>query len=277
MSAWSCTRRERRAFAVRRGEPGNDAPAFPGGVPGGVRAAGRTGPPDVPSGELGCEGRSCRHCCSRCHREGRGGTFPPPRRTFHGTFRGPSLAVLETSRASGTLGLPCPPPPPNERLRTAMLRTGTTIEDLALCCGVDVKTIERWLALGRVPHRGSRWDAARRLGAEETWPVAAGGVPAARGAAQSELVRLYPDRASVPRETWLALMDGARDDIAVLVMSGTFFAQTPAEGRPAAHRSGGSRRTGTDVLRRPGRRGGRHPRPGGRPRAAPSRRRSARR
>ena len=39
-------------------------------------------------------------------------------------------------------------------------------------------------------------------------------------------MRLYPDRASVPRETWLGLMDGARDDITVLVRSGTFFAQT---------------------------------------------------
>lgn len=114
----------------------------------------------------------------------------------------------------------------NERLRTAMLRTGTTTDDLALCCAVDVKTVERWLSLGRVPHRANRWDAAQRLGADEAWlwPEAA---PVRRdGAAQSELVQMYPDRASVPRETWLALMDGAREDIAVLVMSGTFYAQT---------------------------------------------------
>ena len=114
----------------------------------------------------------------------------------------------------------------NERLRTAMLRTGTTIDDLALCCGVDVKTVERWLSLGRVPHRANRWDAARRLGSEETWLWPQAAAPRRDGAAQSELVRLYPDRASVPRETWLALMGGAREDIAVLVMSGTFFAQT---------------------------------------------------
>ena len=115
---------------------------------------------------------------------------------------------------------------PNERLRTAMLRTGTTAEDLALCCGVDVKTVERWLSLGRVPHRANRWDAARRLGADEAWLWPQAVTPRRDGATQSELVRLYPDRASVPRETWLALMDGAREDIAVLVMSGTFYAQT---------------------------------------------------
>jgi hypothetical protein len=115
--------------------------------------------------------------------------------------------------------------PGNERLRTAMQRTGTATEDLALCCGVDVKTVERWISLGRVPHRANRRDAARRLGADESWlwPQAAG--VRRDGAAQSELVRLYADRASVPRGTWLRLMAEARDDIAVLVMSGTFYAQ----------------------------------------------------
>jgi hypothetical protein len=107
-----------------------------------------------------------------------------------------------------------------------MLRTGTTAEELALCCGTDPKTVERWLSLGRVPHRANRWAAASRLGADEAWlwPEA---VPARReGAAETELVRLYPDRASVPRELWARLMDEARQDIAVLVMSGTFYQQT---------------------------------------------------
>jgi hypothetical protein len=106
-----------------------------------------------------------------------------------------------------------------------MLRTATTTGDLAACCGTDPKTVERWVSLGRVPHRANRWAAAQHLGTDEAWlwPQAA---PARRdGAAQSELVRLYPDRASVPRETWLSLMAGARTDIAVLVMSGTFYAQ----------------------------------------------------
>jgi hypothetical protein len=106
-----------------------------------------------------------------------------------------------------------------------MLRTGTSAADLALCCGVDVKTVERWLSPGRVPHRANRWDAARRLGAEEAWlwPQAA---PRRDGAAQSELVRLYPDRASVPRELWTRLLAGAAGEISVLVMSGTFYQQT---------------------------------------------------
>jgi hypothetical protein len=116
----------------------------------------------------------------------------------------------------------------NERLRTAMIRTGVTADELALCCGVDVKTAERWISPGRVPHRTHRWAAARRLGYEESylWPDVQR--PAARRAeaAQSELVRLYPDRASVPREVWLRMMTDATAHINVLVFSGTFYTQT---------------------------------------------------
>jgi hypothetical protein len=126
----------------------------------------------------------------------------------------------------------------NERLRTAMLRTGTTTEDLALCCGVDAKTAERWVTKGRVPHRGHRWAAASRLGADEAWlwPDAA---PAREQASHSELVRLYPDRASVPRETWVRLLGEAREDVCVLVFSGTFYAQSqPRIARMLADASG---------------------------------------
>jgi hypothetical protein len=75
--------------------------------------------------------------------------------------------------------------------------------------GVDPKSVERWLALGRVPHRANRWDAARRLGYEEDylWPEAPGrGQERRDGATRSELVRLYPDRGSVPRATWHQLL-----------------------------------------------------------------------
>src|SRR2546430_1374987 len=169
----------------------------------------------------------------------------------------------------------------NEGLRTAMIRTGITAEELALCCGVDVKTAERWISPGRVPHRTHRWAAARRLGHEESylWPdvrrPAPGRAEAAQSelgrpyphpasapregglrgptdaaprrlgheesylwpdvrrpaaaraeAAQSELVRLYPDRASVPREVWLRMLTDAAAHIDVLVFSGTFYTQT---------------------------------------------------
>src|SRR5262245_57990318 len=55
-------------------------------------------------------------------------------RTFRAGLR--PRASLKRPGASGTVGYVTATP--NERLRTAMLRTGTTTDDLALCCGVDV-------------------------------------------------------------------------------------------------------------------------------------------
>jgi hypothetical protein len=64
---------------------------------------------------------------------------------------------------------------------------------------------------------------------EETflWPAGPErrGTRLGRGLA-TELVGTYPNRASVPRETWLTLLQEARERIDVLVLSGTFFAQT---------------------------------------------------
>jgi transcriptional regulator with XRE-family HTH domain len=59
----------------------------------------------------------------------------------------------------------------NEHLRTAITRSGLTLEEFADIVGVDVKTVQRWLA-GRVPYAGNR---ARVAGALDTaehalWP-----------------------------------------------------------------------------------------------------------
>lgn len=117
----------------------------------------------------------------------------------------------------------------NERLRTAMMRSGVTTEELAACCGVDPKTADRWVSTNRVPHRSHRWAAARRLGVDEAylWPSVL--QPAShrrQDASRGELVELYPDRASVPRELWLRLLTDAQARVDVLVFSGTFYSQT---------------------------------------------------
>jgi transcriptional regulator with XRE-family HTH domain len=117
----------------------------------------------------------------------------------------------------------------NERLRTTMLRAGVTTQSLAGCVGVDVKTVERWLTLDRLPHRRHRWTAAKELRVDESylWPQVLARTPAReRDATQSELLEIYPDRASVPRQVWLRLLSQVQENVDVLVFSGTFFAQT---------------------------------------------------
>ncbi|MEU7832757.1 XRE family transcriptional regulator [Nonomuraea sp. NPDC049129] len=103
------------------------------------------------------------------------------------------------------------------------------MEDLAETCGVEPKTVERWINTGRVPHRRHRWAAAKLLTADETylWPDVLESSQERRGRAnRSELVEVFPDRASVPRELWLRLLSDAQEKVDVLVFSGTFYAQT---------------------------------------------------
>lgn len=115
----------------------------------------------------------------------------------------------------------------NQRLRTVMIQRGVSPEDLASACNVDPKTVERWVAKGRVPHRRHRWAAAQHLGVDEShlWPPEANEAQR-HTAAEAELVTVFPNRASVPQQSWVQLLNLARERIDVLVFSGTFFAQT---------------------------------------------------
>jgi transcriptional regulator with XRE-family HTH domain len=116
----------------------------------------------------------------------------------------------------------------NDRLRTVMLQRGYSPGKLARACDVNAKTVERWISNGRVPHRETRWKVAHELDSDEVylWPEL---LDERRDSdreesIQSELVRIYPDRSSVPRESWLELLGGASRRIDVLVFAGTFLA-----------------------------------------------------
>lgn len=126
----------------------------------------------------------------------------------------------------------------NERLRSVMLKTGVGVEDLAAKVGADPKTIERWISTGRVPHRRHRWATAQLLAVDEVylWPELLTRAGRRRvDASRAELAELHPDRASVPRETWLRMLAEARERIDVLVFSGTFYAQTQPRIAPTLH------------------------------------------
>ncbi|WP_372518021.1 helix-turn-helix domain-containing protein [Solirubrobacter ginsenosidimutans] len=112
----------------------------------------------------------------------------------------------------------------NERLRRAIQQAGLRLEDVAEHVEIDVKTVERWITKGRLPHARNRVRAARLLHIDELdlWPEVAesrGG----RGASDGELVRLYPHRGAVPRDCWYELLEATREQFDVLVHAGLFL------------------------------------------------------
>lgn len=115
----------------------------------------------------------------------------------------------------------------NDRLHSVLAQRGVPPESLAEVCEVDPKTVGRWLG-GRVPHPRHRFRVAQHLRVEETflWPTPQPALGKPDAGLDAELVGTYPNRASVPRDTWLSLLQGARQEIALLVFSGTFFAQS---------------------------------------------------
>jgi hypothetical protein len=108
-----------------------------------------------------------------------------------------------------------------------MREQGVETSQLADACQVDRKTVERWINPGRRPRARQRALAAAALGVKETelWPdsqlASAGQLDRA-----TELISTYPNRACVPRATWISLLEGAEETVDILVYSGTFFAQT---------------------------------------------------
>jgi hypothetical protein len=112
----------------------------------------------------------------------------------------------------------------NERLRSCITGARLTIPDVAAQVGVDPKTVERWIVLGRIPHRSHRWATASLPGTDEAylWPEVADD-RRAQAASAAELVTLYPNRGAVTGALWRSLLDNAVDHIDVLVFSGLFL------------------------------------------------------
>ncbi|MGQ0847181.1 MAG: XRE family transcriptional regulator [Sporichthyaceae bacterium] len=112
----------------------------------------------------------------------------------------------------------------NERLRDALLAGSLTTLDVACSLGVDRKTVERWITLGRVPYPRHRRQVATMVGQSEAylWPDAL--TPSQLDSVtESEVVRVYPHRASVPLNLWQQLLADAARSVDVLVYSGMWL------------------------------------------------------
>lgn len=111
----------------------------------------------------------------------------------------------------------------NERLRVVMASGGWTHASLANATGVDPKSVERWVNLGRTPRRATAVKAAEALEEDvhALWP-ALRQARAAR-AVSPELVALYDQRADVPVSTFVDLFAQARERIDVLVYAAVFL------------------------------------------------------
>jgi hypothetical protein len=118
---------------------------------------------------------------------------------------------------------------PNERLRAAIVRSGTGPTELAAAIDVDLKTVERWLH-GRQPFPRHRRAVAKLLRQEETylWPADPSTRPPV-DASTAELVTIYPHRSSVPAELWLELLDRASEHIDLLAYAALFLPELAAD------------------------------------------------
>lgn len=104
-----------------------------------------------------------------------------------------------------------------------MASGGWTHASLASVTGVDPKSVERWVNLGRTPRRATALKAAETLGEDihALWP-ALRQARAAR-AVSAELVALYDQRADLPASVFVDLLAAARERIDVLVYAAVFL------------------------------------------------------
>ncbi|MGW4725809.1 XRE family transcriptional regulator [Streptomyces sp. NPDC004291] len=111
----------------------------------------------------------------------------------------------------------------NERLRATLVSGGWSFTTLAEATGVDPKSVERWVNLGRVPRRTTAFKAAEVLGEDvhALWPALRQARPAR--AVGPELVALYGRRSDLPVSVIVDLLAAARERVDVLVYAAVFL------------------------------------------------------
>lgn len=102
----------------------------------------------------------------------------------------------------------------NNALRAAMADAKLTQSQLAQVCGVDPKTIGRWLLdASRVPYVHHRLAASDALGVEVAvlWPTATQTL--VKTGPDRELVAMYPYRSAAPPSLWRQLIAKAQTEL----------------------------------------------------------------
>ncbi|MGZ9931984.1 XRE family transcriptional regulator [Streptomyces sp. NC-S4] len=102
----------------------------------------------------------------------------------------------------------------NHALRRAMADANMTEAQLAQHCGVDAKTVGRWIAQPtRIPHARHRWAACEALREEEQalWPNAIRSVHTT--GPNREIVQVYPYRSAAPASLWRSLITKAQNEL----------------------------------------------------------------
>lgn len=109
-----------------------------------------------------------------------------------------------------------------------MLRNGLSYEQVSIATGVDQKTVERWITKGRTPYPRHRHTIASMVRETESylWPDAIAPERKAE-VTESEVVKLYPYRNTIPPDLWDHLIGNATKQLEVLVHSGIFLIERP--------------------------------------------------
>jgi hypothetical protein len=112
----------------------------------------------------------------------------------------------------------------NDRLRAGLLAAGMTHVELAQRVGVDPKTVDRWVARGRLPHREIRRKVASALNQDEVylWPEVLDD-HRSRASTSAEFVTVYPNRGQVPPDLWTGMVERAEVALDLLVFAGLFW------------------------------------------------------
>lgn len=116
----------------------------------------------------------------------------------------------------------------NERLRSALLARGMSVQDLAEAIEVNPKTVERWITQGKVPYRRHQYATASALKVDVTtlWEDSRT-VDSAMDLSKAEIVAVYPHRHTVPAGLWREIYARAEKHLDVLVYSGLFLSEDP--------------------------------------------------